>query len=373
MTRNDIIQAAFRVWGADLYHATSLSKLADSLQISKSALYRYFNNKQALIESMCDCFFEEYNAYIQPYYDKATKNSDKKEKYCIISHANIEYCLRNREKFVFSLMYIYKRIYLNEITSFPQKWFTDIQKFWFLDGTIESYCVMITVISLSVYFHKYIQDYSEDSINMYINCAKQKIMYGIALNEETIDAFNYDHLEHTIITVQHDENKELFHAVATEIANSGLFQASMQDIADRMGLSKSSLYSHYSSKESMIKQFFITEFEQINRCINEGVHATERSDEQLYAALYSVSEYFRSWPELLHAIDGTKTIHIEKPVIFNYDVKTIQFPGIYENIDNQWILFLLVSMLMHQKEVNIRVLFRFICLGLQGFLYKRGV
>ncbi|MDR0472401.1 MAG: TetR/AcrR family transcriptional regulator [Treponema sp.] len=40
MTKNDIIKAAFRVWGREFYQTASLSELALELGASKAALYR---------------------------------------------------------------------------------------------------------------------------------------------------------------------------------------------------------------------------------------------------------------------------------------------------------------------------------------------
>ena len=52
MNQEDILQAAFLVWGREAYKKMSLSDVAQELAVTKPALYRHFRNKEALLEAM---------------------------------------------------------------------------------------------------------------------------------------------------------------------------------------------------------------------------------------------------------------------------------------------------------------------------------
>ncbi|MDR1148380.1 MAG: TetR/AcrR family transcriptional regulator, partial [Spirochaetaceae bacterium] len=59
MTRTEIVQAAFKVWGDDYYHTMSLSTLSASLGVTKAALYHHFRSKEEILDTMYDTFFED--------------------------------------------------------------------------------------------------------------------------------------------------------------------------------------------------------------------------------------------------------------------------------------------------------------------------
>ncbi|WP_020613825.1 TetR/AcrR family transcriptional regulator [Sediminispirochaeta bajacaliforniensis] len=59
--KEEIIETAFRVWSESLFKKTSLSAVAARMGISKTALYRYFSGKEALLLAMEEFFLRLYN------------------------------------------------------------------------------------------------------------------------------------------------------------------------------------------------------------------------------------------------------------------------------------------------------------------------
>lgn len=59
--REEIIETAFRVWSESSFKKTSLSAVATRMGISKTALYRYFSGKEALLQAMEEYFLRLYN------------------------------------------------------------------------------------------------------------------------------------------------------------------------------------------------------------------------------------------------------------------------------------------------------------------------
>jgi AcrR family transcriptional regulator len=107
MTNDDIINAAFKVWGRDLYRTTSLAEIALELKVSKSALYRHFKDKNALLEAMYKAFFDDCAAFIKQGCVKAENTASAQEANMILMRIVAEYYVRNRDAFVFSLIRVY--------------------------------------------------------------------------------------------------------------------------------------------------------------------------------------------------------------------------------------------------------------------------
>ena len=78
MTRQDIIKAALRVWGRELYQHTSLGDVARELGVSKTALYRHFTGKQELLEAMDEYFYDGYAGFLKPRCEAALRIPDRK-------------------------------------------------------------------------------------------------------------------------------------------------------------------------------------------------------------------------------------------------------------------------------------------------------
>ncbi|MCK5674296.1 MAG: helix-turn-helix transcriptional regulator, partial [Spirochaetales bacterium] len=57
-----IIDTAFKVWGEDSFYNTSLSTLAEAMGLTKPAIYRYFKNKDAILQAMKNDFIIKYKA-----------------------------------------------------------------------------------------------------------------------------------------------------------------------------------------------------------------------------------------------------------------------------------------------------------------------
>jgi AcrR family transcriptional regulator len=70
MTREDIISAAFEVWGKDLYRTNSLSDIAMRLGVTKPAIYRHFAGKDALKEAMYEVFFDKAAEFLRGHWEK---------------------------------------------------------------------------------------------------------------------------------------------------------------------------------------------------------------------------------------------------------------------------------------------------------------
>jgi AcrR family transcriptional regulator len=415
--------AAFKVWGRKLYLNTSLSDLAQELGVSKTALYRHFENKQALLDAMYGCFFDDYTVFIKPAYERSISAEDKSEGFMLMVRAITEYYARNMDAFVFSLVHVYGNRKLENAGAELSCRGIDMSKIPRMDDHDYPSLLQLVFSTLTfgeAYFYKYAYTSGEvppeESIRIMVDTVEKKIAEGLGFRPEQTEVMDFESLERLVSeeNLARIEDDGLLKAVAGAVAEAGPWNASMEMVARRSGLSKSGLYAHFKSKNDMLFQLFLTEMNRII-CYAESVTRNSKEPlEQLYLAVIAITFYFKSRPDFLLAIDWIKmrrlnlgdTIPLRVYRLFA-DIK-IDALRIWTEcgsedekyIVSQWILFLIVNTLIgwpnrkqaHKKggaedgekrrrccnlfcggkvfdipNSSIRRLFQFIVLGLRGF------
>jgi len=433
LTKKEIIDAAFRVWGRDFYFHTSLSKLASELGVCKPALYRHFLSKNALLEAMLRHFYDDYTAFILPEYEKAMKVSDKTEAIFILTRSIIEYYARNVDIFIFAMIKLHRQkadtINISDISEELRNRGVDFRAFYQSinkNYTFEPIIMRLVFTTLTFYmagFHKAGKSInnqpSEESIQKITGVISAIIGKGLGYTIGEIDELDYIGLE-KLITGKADSitDDPLLKAVAGAVAEAGPWEASMEQVAKRSGLSKSSLYCHFKSRQDMLRQLFMTESLRIIDFSRQGMLQSQNPLEQLYLGIISIAEYLRSKPDILVALDWIRNRKLNiDPDGKSHNEQEIDFLRIFDEIDikplqnsdspfretplieqknigiSPWILFLIVNTLMRKNQEqahtssaqlrtqssgaqpragklsneDIRMLFRFIALGIGGF------
>jgi AcrR family transcriptional regulator len=412
MTNQDIIKAALRVWGRELYTNTSLSLVAGELGVSKPALYRHFENKEALLKAMYDYFFDDYVAHIKPGLEQAMTEKNIRESILVMIRVLTDYFARNVDLFIFSLIEVYGNTEQKNMALPMQERGLDMAAFIRHDSHMMKenpsriHMIVSTIILRLASFYKEElkrgETPGEEQIRSLIVSLEKWITVGLGLNQEVIDRMDYERLEAGVsgLSLGAIDDGELIKAVASVVAEAGPWNASMEMVAQRSGLSKSGLYAHFKSKQDMIRQLFMTEFSRIIAFAEEGIRQSGVPEEQLYLGLYSITSYLRQRPEILAALDWIRTRRLDlgrldppPPHFFNvfWNIRLpienwsgTRAPGegdglpgdSAEDLISQWILFLTLNMLMHRPEgmafadfpnSGIRALYRFITLGLKGY------
>jgi AcrR family transcriptional regulator len=422
MTQADIIQAAFRVWGRELYQTTSLTQIARDLKVTKPAVYRHFRNKQALLDAMYGYFFDEYTAFIKAGYDRALAADNPRECLLIMARSIVRYYCQNMGTFVFSLVKVYGNREVGDTARQLASRGVDMQKLaprWeavtgncihaganagFYDlatgGTYPNILqlVIVTLTFRVAHFHKDLLCRGEaptaDTVDQVAAWVEAKISRGLGFDRAVVETIDFEGLEKRLPpeSLKNFEDDGLYRAVAGVVAEAGPWNASMDMIARRSGMTKSGLYSHFESKHDMLRQFFLTEIERLLAYVEEAKKQTAAPEEQLYLIIISTADYLRSRPDILTAIDWLRTRRLDPgiaPPQRFYDVFTGCIPGM-EEVDTQdrvpqWIQFLIVNTLMRGRfgephggclaggdfstvtSGSFRILYRFITLGMKGF------
>ena len=406
MKKSKIIEAAFKVWGRNLYRKTSLSQLASELGVSKPALYRHFLNKKALTDAMTESFFDDLASHIKADFEKALQTKDTDEGIFIIVQSIAGFFARNVYALIFSLVNIYDRnLSGRTISEHIKARGADMETMHLVaDKKYHSNSAIQQLIFASLtfymsFFHKkndyFEETLAENQIRKVILTIYEVIEHGLGFSADHVSALDFEKLEKQVDgTIYSEEPQPLFKAVAEAVAEAGPWDASMEMVAKRMGLSKSSLYGHFKNRKDMIRRLFITEFKRMLDFAHQGIKLSKDTAEQLYLGIYSIAFYLRLRPEVLVAIGWIRTrkLDLGKPE------KQMDFFKLFEDIkieafknasdeDKQaashWILFLLINTLTrpylseHEwqtesivksvKNTDIRMLYKFITLGLGGF------
>jgi len=406
MTSDDIIKAAFKVWGRDLYRTTSLAEIAQELGVSKPALYRHFKDKDALLDAMHTAFFDDCAGFIKKACEQA--ETSKQEAELAFIKIIAEYYIRNREAFIFSHILIYnsreRKNTVEELKargiSFKHRVFENKAGLY----PAKMQLLLVTTVFCVANFHyenfRTGRSPDEQTIEAALDRIEGFLKTGLKMDGQKISALDYERLEKQAsgLVGENKEDNALLKAVAEAVAEAGPWDASMEMVARRSGLSKSGLYAHFKNKQDMLAQLFIAEFSKIVNFAKAQIETTEVHEEQLYLAIISIVYYLRSRPEIFVAMDWMKTRQLDlgkaMPGRLYRIIRSIKLEAIRKQDQHflfwaaQWVIFMIVNTLAlwpsRFKELNaiddkawvksavdvpnecFRVLFRFISLGLEG-------
>jgi AcrR family transcriptional regulator len=413
MTKKEIIEAACKVWGREFYLNTSLSHVARELKVCKPALYRHFLNKNALLEAMTRHFFDDFAGFIQADYEKAMKIEDKSKSIFILMRSITEYYARNVHLFIFSMTILIdpkldsfnmmEELCIRGINM--ESFHSSIKKKYVFETPVMR-LLFATLTCYMAHFHNMRDSLKnppdEEAISKIIDVISAIIGKGLGYTGTEINLIDYEDLENRILgKLNNIDDDPLLKAVAGAVAEAGPWDASMEQVARRSGLSKSSLYSHFKNKQDMLRQLFMIESMRILDFARSQIKQSEVPQEQLYLGIFSIAEYLRSKPDILVALDWIRNRKLNlNPSGHSYKGTMIGFLSLFEVIDikplqnedspfrkipvgekenvniTPWILFLIIRTLMETKPGHalgdvpnsyIRSLYRFITLGIGGF------
>jgi len=412
LTKTEIVEAAFKVWGRNFYQKNSLSQLAKELKVSKPALYRHFTCKQALSAAMTDRFLDDFAASTRAAFEQAQKTADADEGIFTIIKSIAAFFARDVYALAFSLINLYDQKLdgraidnrLKERGVDMQELYRIIERKYKADPVLLQ-MILATLTFLMSFFHKTKNSFentpSDDEIQNIVLTVCTSVERGIGYNSEKVSAIDFEKLENQVDeTMRSAEPEPMFKAVAEAVAEAGPWDASMDMVARRMGLSKSSLYGHFKNKKDMLRRLFMGEFKRIINFARQGIGLSSDAAQQLYLGIYSIAVYLRSRPEILITLGWIRTrkLDLGKPdkkfemfrLFEDVDIEPIRDRG--EEVKqyvSHLIIFLLINILMRPKQDknesgwlstktgipepnidnnDIRLLFRFITLGLGGFI-----
>ncbi|MFQ3547738.1 MAG: TetR/AcrR family transcriptional regulator [Termitinemataceae bacterium] len=380
MTQQDILQAARIVWGNNFYKTMSLADVAQYLGVTKPALYRHFTNKDALLDALYVDFFDRYARYLQQALPSIFEGLDRKPLVALAGSMADYFIRDPYDFIFFLNLVLGQekpgRTVKEELEKrgVPAKIWKDV------GGALYVRLISATVLFAVARYHvrhctsQGTENHKtattprpenrpgplceSEEVRTTIKVVTDLVAYGfcdIDVVSRLPDLAHLDrrYAEHSAqplategasacaapmapeATTARAENaaraasisaavgasarssaKALLCSVAQAIAAVGPWAASMKYVAQQAGLSKSGLYAHFASKEAMLRQLFITQFELLISQVKQILPLSREPLEQLYLLMRTVWEYLRSNQDILLVLDWVRLQRIDLGPLF---------------------------------------------------------
>ena len=320
--RDQIVSMAFKTWGGNKYTNTSLSSLADSLGVTKAALYRHFRNKDEIIVQMN---LEVSSAYLR-----------EQERH--LGNGGLDSAGEILGKLIgfYSQFFGKNRKYLSYLAHYlstlPQE-----KKKVFQNQLISGLnSRMISVLAREVPWPA--EDLSQVMQYLYMlafyfttSCFRETKMTGghndFSRNEilefgltgfldPALDTEGFEKVERICVVGSgelHDSDR-IFSAIQEVVSEEGLKGASLEKISSRIGISKSSLYFHFKNKNEMLSKMLSREFDSLFQLLQLRFKELHSFPEKLYCYILVVILFSRNNPSLISTINWLRFHRFEIPL-----------------------------------------------------------
>ncbi len=304
LRRQQIIDGAFETWGRSVFYHTRLDDLAERFSITKPALYRYFSSKADLLAAMEEQLLAAYarlGAKLQA--DAATLPADETAARFI------------RERIAFFAEHV------------PQFFFTLHLLNTHRDGpVVRALAAHMQVLSETLARLPGIHDPATAA--SYVRTTVSFFLMAAGLNKETLrhHPLSSERHERLASTVEHvcmqgyarrgaaiarppmeaieracavgsadlPPDDPILRAVAETVAEHGFAEASIERIARRAGLTKSSLYFHFRDRDEMFGRLIERNEQRLHELFTEKAGAFASVWERLYCYLVVLGSYLHN-------------------------------------------------------------------------------
>lgn len=328
-TKEKIIQTTFSLLKDDVFSRLSLSRIAKEVGISKTAIYRHFESKDALDAAIRDRVFSDTT--------ELTKQLDK-----IYKEGRYEDCIRLALRYLYEkpeyLSYVlfstpnlgedfqFQKLSESGVTFLSEVFDKNhhvINEHFYIHG----FFVFVTMIDFMLAFSSVcdfknkngIKDVSyEDWENHVIKMIKK----GLRIKNPTISDERLSHLntlcKKSLENIPQVDKKLV--ALSNVIYREGLPNVTVEAVANELGIVKSSLYSHFSDKDDMVLSLVTTELNQMLGLVAQNTEECDEMSEKIYVLLRTEIDYFMTRREMLTVckwiqISGLYSSHINENFI----------------------------------------------------------
>ncbi len=317
-----IIDTAFRVWGDNFFYNTSLSTLSDALGMTKPALYRYFKNKDAILAAMKSDFIAKYRILLKKSPGRMSRSLDD----LLLDYTEnpVRFFAEN---YYYYRFFVLKLIHtetdieslLSEITGDMDNFLS--RKVLINMGYSEIDAAAISEFILSVGGFLLNQRlfsskaFTNREIDRIAKIIRVVVRYGFSGARGKADLIDYSKVEKKSSINENDilPYNKIFTAVAEVIAEKGIWETTVDAIAEHLDMGKSSLYFYFNNRKQMISEVIDRERNHLNELIIQRVTLFETFEEQLYSIFYIMSRYFILKPSIFAIMNWLRYQFINKP------------------------------------------------------------
>ncbi|MDR1748591.1 MAG: TetR/AcrR family transcriptional regulator [Spirochaetaceae bacterium] len=334
-TRERILHAAFSALTESHYTGLSLSRIAEIAGITKPAIYRHYADKDELIFAMYEHFYDEFAAAL-PVVDKGMETSaiERIQGYSLIRFFSLHpeylgfflYSLIAKKGFETELFReLHERRVFRSFEGHPLSCGVpgessapegsmngpvpeDIR------SVIAYYLRIIFGAVTCIHFIFELHSVATQSNSSGTNLRNHQIDIGIFTDrlwqllaegweipgwDLSVERMNELELLSTVSDAELPEESRIFSAVASVIKEYGFPGTTVERIAEKMGLAKSSLYSYFRNKNELLSELVYSELSEFVQIVERRRRLTNTLPEAVYMHLMTVTSYLQKRPSII--------------------------------------------------------------------------
>jgi len=321
--REQIVNAAFTAWGETHFTNTSLARVSSRLGVTKQALYRHVAGKDELLAEMERQFARDLHAMIDEFEAKTAGGS--------FSAAVSRYVELLFDFFsAHPAYYLYLNLHLvqfpgNQGSAFRrvrdrhQAMLADLLRRaggsdpdWI--SVAAHFLSMSGVLWMASCFWTEDGHRRSDIVGAEEPAARRELgerrdlAVGIVLRglfPEARRSIPFGEIETKAVVAPEElpERNRVLTAIAEVVIEQGFEQATVERIAERAGMSKSSLYFHFRNRAEMMSSMLVPEHERLMELVDSRVSRFTDFGSQLYAFMVVTASYAAQSRSILTALD----------------------------------------------------------------------
>ena len=309
-TKQLILDAAFSFYEQPYFKDFSMSQLAAKVGISKTAIYRHFKNRDAIVESMQKQFFDILYSQLSAIQNKNSDSENLNEQIArIISFFTENSQYINYFIIIHAQIKDFEKKVCDEFRSRGLK--NDFDKSY-QKNTLAKYSRIYFCAVTILYFIKLREkaiicgkktDSPGDFSKKMVNFIQKGIVGTIGESNQTskISKERFAQLDEICKINEEDLPKEdkIFTAFSNVIAKYGINNVTVEHIADELNLAKSSLYFYFENKNKMLLHLVAKEISLLGTICEENCAEAKTYTEFIYINMKTEISYFSTRSSIL--------------------------------------------------------------------------
>ncbi|MBF9018346.1 MULTISPECIES: TetR/AcrR family transcriptional regulator [unclassified Oceanispirochaeta] len=244
-----IMEAAMDAWSCDDYKKTSLTTLAKELQMTKPALYRYFSNKEELLNSMAEYVNSlEREWFLELIPRLQSMKKDDQTRFFIESYSKAQ--VESKRYVHFSSYNTLRQNKLFQLNNMKQ--IIEIQKILNISNRVFLLIMLYCFFMWGWHENEELQQNRTD-------IEKIDLILNLLNNGLAGESFRLPSAEKAETTAEIykqyrmcSNQPDLIQAVNQVIQEKGFTGVTLELIAEKAGMSKSTLYNYFKNKDDML-------------------------------------------------------------------------------------------------------------------------
>lgn len=318
--RETIISTALKEWGKSHFRETSLSSLAKSMGLTKPALYRYFRNKEELNQAIDKRVRDEYCRLGRNFLERVS--FPKQAPYLDLEHAfrlyidiHLRFFCEHPDSFYYFVLSALKEPFLKhaelkgihgrEIHRFG-KLLEESNGTWASDDAAKILRYIFSTCSFWIHAFLHFRDglgsdgtglkehrsLSKEQSDSLVHDVSLAALFGLG-GEGFQDNLPFESMEREC-RVRADEMPErnrIFESISEVVAEDGLGRASLEKIAQKAGMTKSSLYFYFRNKDDMLGSMLRRERDRLDTIFEDRSRLYKSIEEKIYSRFLVTASY----------------------------------------------------------------------------------